>query len=154
MTGTGTGGTIVRAAVVGTVAFAATATLAANVASADVVALAVALGLFLAGSMAFVGAYVAAVGRSRREEIDLAGLFFLSGSAPRRVRRILLACLAAQVVAAFATAAVRPNTSLAFGVLAPVYGLGLQALWAARHGSFTARRPPSDRRRPGSTGAP
>lgn len=123
----------------GTAVFTLTAVLAATVPSADVVALAVALALFLAGSAAFVAAYAAAVRRSRRDEIALAGLFFLSGSAPRAVRLALRAALAVQVTVAFATAAARPNTSLAFGILAPVYGLALLALWGARHGTFPPR---------------
>lgn len=135
------GRAVVRASVLGTVAFAGTASLAAGVPAADVVALVVALALFVAGCAAFVAAYAAAVARSRHDQIEMAGLFFLSGSAPKDVRRLLLASLAVQVVAAFATAAIRPNTSLAFGILAPVYGLGLQALWAARHGSFPPRAP-------------
>jgi hypothetical protein len=139
---------IVRVAVAGTALFAVTATLAAAVPSADVVALAVAVGLFVAGCGAFVAAYAAAVGRSRRDDIALAGLFFLSGSAPRPVRVALLGSLAAQVVVAFTTAGIRPNTSLAFGVLAPVYGLGLAALWAARHGRFPPRAAPPSRRPP------
>ena len=63
------------------------------------------------------------------------------------------ACWPSQVVAAVATAAVRPFTSLAFGVLAPMCGLGLIALWAGRHGTFprsepTSRRPPAWPTRP------
>ena len=68
--------------------------------------------------------------------------------------------LAAQVVvAAIATAAGPPFTSLAFGVLAPVWGLGMITLWSGRTGPFrrsepTPRRPPawSTRRRPAGTG--
>lgn len=133
------GGRIVQAAVVATVVFAVTAGLAATFAAVDVVALVVALAMFVAGCAAFVAAYAAAVRRSRTEVIALEGLFFLSGSAPRPVRVALLGSLAAQVLVAFTTAGVRPNTSLAFGVLAPVYGLGLAALWAARHGRFPPR---------------
>jgi len=43
------------------------------------------------------------------------------------------------VVAAFATAAARPNSSLAFGILAPLWGQGLAGLWGARHGAFPPR---------------
>lgn len=61
-------------------------------------------------------------------------------------------CLAAQVIVAVATAIARPNTlqegaqgssrgsTLAFGVLVPVLGLGLNGLWAATYGTFGARR--------------
>ena len=134
------GRTILRAAVAGTAAFVATAAAAAAVPGAGPLALAVALALFVAGGAAFAAAYAVALRRSRRDEIALAGLFFLSGSAPGRARAVLLGSLGVQVTAALATAAVRPNTSVAFGVLAPVYGLGLSALWGARHGRFPPRR--------------
>ena len=105
---------------------------------ADVVALAVALALFTGGTVGFVVALVGAASRSRRDELSLAGLFFLEG-APRAVRRLVLGSVAAEVVVAFATAGARPNTSLAFGILAPVWGQGLAALWGARHGTFPPR---------------
>ncbi|MDP9404969.1 MAG: hypothetical protein M3P85_17010 [Actinomycetota bacterium] len=131
----------------GTLAFVATAGLATMVASTDLVALVVALGLFGAGTAAFTVAFATAVRRSRTEEILVPSLFFLQGSAPRAVRRRLFASLAVEVAAAFGTAGVRPNTSLAFGILAPMYGLGLVGLWAARHGAFPPRSRPADGRR-------
>jgi len=133
------GDAIVKASWVGTALFAATALLAAAVPGADVVALGVALALFAGGTVAFVAGLVRAAGRSRREEVNLAGLFFLEG-APRTVRRLVLGSLAGEVVVAFTTAGIRPNTSLAFGILAPVWGQGLAALWGARHNSFPPRR--------------
>lgn len=145
---------IVRAGVAGTAVFAATAGVAAAVPGAGVVALVVSLGLFGAGSVVFLFAYSVAVRRSRRDQIDLAGLFFLSGSAAPGVRRTFLGCLAVQVVVAVTTAAIRPNTSLAFGVLAPVYGLAVTALWGARHGRFRRRPPPARPRRRSSPPAP
>jgi hypothetical protein len=36
----------------------------------------------------------------------------------------------------------RPFTSLAFGVLSPLFGLAMAGLWGARHGSFGARTRP------------
>lgn len=96
--------------------------------------------LFAAGSAAFAAALVRAAGRSRAEELSVAGLFLLAGSAPRRVRRVLLGCLVIQTVVAFATAAARPFTPLAFGVLVPTFGLGACGLWAALHGTFPAKR--------------
>lgn len=138
---------IVRASWFGTLAFVATAGLATSASSADLLALIVALGMFAAGTAAFTAALVLAVGRSRTEEIVVPSLFFLQGSAPAPVRRHLFASLAVEVVAAFVTAGVRPNTSLAFGILAPMYGLGLVGLWAARHGSFPLRPRPAEGRR-------
>lgn len=145
---------IVAASWGGSLAFAATAGLAATVPSTDLIALLVALGLFLAGTVAFTVAFVVAVRRSRTEEIVVASLFFLEGSAPRPVRRRLFSSLAVEVTVAFVTAGVRPNTSLAFGILAPLYGIGLAGLWGARHGVFPPRSRPVDRRRHRPPGQP
>lgn len=95
--------------------------------------------LFTVGSLTFAAALVRAARRSRHEELSVAGLFLLSGSAPPDVRRAMLGCLVLQTVVAFATAAVRPFTPLAFGVLVPTFGLGACGLWAARHGTFASR---------------
>ncbi|MEO7556029.1 MAG: hypothetical protein ABIV94_05435 [Acidimicrobiales bacterium] len=100
---------------------------------------AVALALFAAGVAAFLWSYAIAVGRSRVDAIGIGGLYFLSGSAPRAVRLRLLGALALEVVVAVATASIRPFTALAFGVLVPVFGLGLTGLWGARHGLFPPR---------------
>ena len=140
-----TGDRIVQASWAGTALFAVTATLAAAVPDADVVALGVALLLFAAGTVVFAAALLRAAARSRTEELHLPGLFFLLG-APARPRRLLLGSLFVEVAVAFATAGVRPNTTLAFGLLAPVYGQGLAGLWGATHGTFPPRR--ADRRPP------
>lgn len=125
---------------------ASTAILAVTAIGADAVeglrlpALIVALALFLGGAIAMLVAYGIAVARSRRDTIAVAGLFFLTGDvAPKPVRVRLRAALAAQIVIGVATAAIRPFTSLAFGVLAPLAALGLTGVWAARHGHFPAR---------------
>jgi hypothetical protein len=100
------------------------------------------LVLFAAGCGAFLWAYALAIGRSRYDTVTMAGLFFLSeGVAPSDVTRLLRGALAVQVVVAVAAASVRPFTALAFSVLVPMLGLGLMALWAARHGRFPARAP-------------
>ena len=59
---------------------------------------------------------------------------------PGRCRCALLGALAVQVVVAVATAAVHPFTSQAFGVLVPMFGLGLAGLWGARYGTLRAAR--------------
>ena len=105
--------------------------------------------LFVVGLAAFAAALVRAAARSRHEELSVAGLFLLTGSAPPDTRRVLLGCLAAQTVVAFATAAVRPFTPLAFGVLVPTFGLGACGLWAARHGTFPVKVVPPARGRAG-----
>lgn len=145
---TAPGAGIVRASLAGTGLFALTAGLAAAVPDADVTALVVALALFLGGTAVFAVALVQAAGRSRRDELTMAGLFYLD-TAPARVRRLLLGSLAVEVVVALATAAARPNTTLAFGILAPMWGQALAGLWGARHGPFPPRR--SARRATGGT---
>jgi hypothetical protein len=133
----------------------------------DVVALVVALVLFALGVVIFLMAYATAIGRSREHEIGIGGLYFLAGTAPRAIAVRLLGLLGLQVVLAIATAAARPYTSLAFGVLVPVFGLGCSGLWGARYGRFGPRLAPSPARRgkerplpsdrsaqPGEPGAP
>jgi hypothetical protein len=97
------------------------------------------LGLFFVGVGTFLAAYVVAIGRSRSETIGVGGLFFLQGCAPRGVQVRFLALLGIQVVVAFATASIRIYSPLAFGILVPMYGIGLAGLWGARHGRFPER---------------
>jgi hypothetical protein len=114
-----------------------------------------AVALFAVGSLAYLAGYAQAVQRSRTRVIAMAGLVFLSDCAPPDVRRQLLGATGVQVVTALVTASIRPFTPLAFGVLAPVFGLGLQCLWAARHGEFPARPvPPKPSARAPSTSRP
>jgi hypothetical protein len=136
-----------RASWWGTGVFAVTAVGAVAVPGAlELPAFFVAVALFAAGCLAFLAAYGRAVRRSRQETVGLMDLYFLSRIAPAAVRRSMLGSLAAQVVVALATAAARPYTSSAAGILVPTYGLGLCGLWGARHGTFP-RRPRSSGRR-------
>lgn len=140
------GDAIVKASWLGTAAFGATSALGAVVAALDVVALLVALAMFVAGTVAFFMAYAKAIARSRTEQVGIMSLFFLEGRvAPKPVRRNLMASFVIEVLVAIAVAAARPNTSLAFGILAPVYGLALAGLWGARHGRFPERTARSKR---------
>ena len=100
----------------------------------------VSLVLFALGSLAFVRTIFLAAERSRRELLSVAGLWLLADSAPAPVRRRLLGATGVQVVVALVGASLRPFTPLAFGVLAPIYGLGLCGLWAATAGTFPVRR--------------
>jgi hypothetical protein len=104
------------------------------------------LVLFAVGFLAFCWSLLRAADRSREEELSVAGLWFLAGgSAPGSVQRALLIPLGIQVVVAVATAAVRPFTPLAFGILVPLYGLALTGVWGAAFGSFGPRRMPERR---------
>jgi len=95
--------------------------------------------LLVGGVAAAALAFARAVGRSRTDLVDVAGLFLLIGSAPPRTRRWLWAAVAAQSAVGVATAASRPYTSLAFGVLAPLWSYGLAVLWNATYGAFPPR---------------
>ena len=61
----------------------------------------------------------------------------------------MLAALGVQTVVGIAAAIARPSTDgkagsvLAFGVLVPMLGLGLNGLWASRHGVFEERGAPA-----------
>lgn len=98
--------------------------------------------LFAVGTAALLWAYARGITRSRTDDVTLAGLFFLSGdAAPDEVRRPLRIALVVEVVAVVVAASVRPYTVVAFGILAPMFGIGLMGAWGARHGRFGPRRP-------------
>ena len=140
--GPGAGRVIVLADTVGTALFAGTAILEAVLLRrwTEVLGVAVALVLFALGCVAFLLGYARAIQRSRTEELSVAGLFLLAGPAvPSPVKRRLGLLLAAQITVALATALARSYTPLAFGILVPVFGVGLNGLWAARHGRFPGR---------------
>jgi hypothetical protein len=101
--------------------------------------------LFVTGIATFLWGFAVGVGRSRQESVTMGGLFLLAGTAPGRVRRRMRGALAIQIAVAVAVAAARPYTAVAFAVLAPMYGLGLMALWGARFGTFTSRTSAGDR---------
>lgn len=151
---------IVRLDVIGTVVFTVSAVFAAVVfdGPAKVQGVVVDLALFTVGVAAFLWGYWVAVQRSRQDELSVAELYFLLGAAiPRDVKRTMNVCLLVQTVVAVATAMTRLTTpsdtassgssagsTLAFGVLVPMFGLGLNGLWAAVHGTFGPRRKRSD----------
>ena len=110
------------------------------------IAVTVCLVCFSVGVVAFLWGYWTAVQRSREDEISVAALYFLvDGAAPSRVSRILNGLLLVQVVVAIATAIARSSTdgkagsTLAFGILVPMMGLGVNGLWASAHGKFSPR---------------
>lgn len=143
------GSGIVRANLVGTAVFAITAVVSAVVFESPFVAIAaaVALALFFVGIAAFLWSFWTAVQRSRGEQVAVTQLYFLtSGVAPRQVRVAMLLALLAQCAVGLGTALGRPNaddgspgTALALGVLVPLFGFGLNGLWAALHGRYSER---------------
>jgi uncharacterized membrane protein YeaQ/YmgE (transglycosylase-associated protein family) len=79
----------------------------------------------------------------------VASLYFLSGQvANKQVQKTMNGCLIAQLVIGLAGAIARSSTdgkagsTLAFGVLVPLLGLGLNGLWASQFGTFTPRDQP------------
>ncbi len=157
------GDAIVRLDTAGTLVFIVTAVLSAAV--FDGVALWIgaitAVSLFLIGIAAFLWAFYNGVRRSRVEEVSVTQLYLLVGGvAPSNVRRLMTSLLAVQVVTGLATALARPNgpdgspgSSLALGVLVPMFGLGLNGLWAAYHGTFARRAAPDASPAPEATPA-
>jgi hypothetical protein len=140
---------IVIADVVGTVVFTITAVTAAVVFSTPTqwVGAVTAMGLFAIGVFAFIWSFWNAVQRSRDEQLAVTQVYLLLGSpTPPRVRRTMLTMLLVQIVVGLSTAIARadaedgtPGTSLAVGTLVPMFGVGLNGLWAAFHGVFPAR---------------
>jgi hypothetical protein len=115
------------------------ATLAASVSHADGVEYlnaAVAGLLFLGGCIGFAIGFLRAVGRSREEEIALAGLFYLTGSAPPEVRRAFLGLWFIQIGVVVVTI---PFTDPPFGLMALVWGIGVITWWAGRYATFPPR---------------
>ena len=140
---------IVRANIVGTLIFLVTAVFAAAVftTAAQWVGASTAMALFAVGVFAFLWGFWNAVQRSREEEVSVTQLFMLLGSpTPASVRRPMLTMLFVQVATAFATTFWRldgpdgtPGSSLAVGMLVPMFGLGMNGLWAAYHADFGDR---------------
>ena len=142
---------IVEASLAGTALFTATILPAnAKVEVFQVPAAAVSLLLFVASiPLALLALAKAAVRTARQEDrIAVGSLFFLQGSAPRLVRRLLLGSLLVSLIVSAVAAAREP-----FGILVPVFPLSLCAQWASRHGRFPRIPNPDAGRRP-SGGSP
>jgi hypothetical protein len=108
---------------------------------------AVSMVLFAMGAGAALWAYVGALERSRTSEVGVANLYLLTGSvAPTPVKRTMSGLLGAQVLLAFAGAIIGATglsgsqvNALAFGILVPMFGIGMNGLWAVRYGRFGPR---------------
>ena len=104
------------------------------------------LTLFAIGVATFIWGYFSAVQRSRTDEISVAGLFLLIDKvAPKTIMKMMNSALALQAIIGLSGAIIRgstngkPGSTLAFGVLVPLLGLGLNGLWASKYGIFVAR---------------
>jgi hypothetical protein len=111
----------------------------------------VSMVLFAIGTAACLWAYISALDRSRVDELGVANLFLLTGpTAPRQVKWTMSCALGVQVVVSLVGASVgaaglsgRQVNALAFGILVPMLGLGMNAMWAVRHGTFGPRVDPA-----------
>jgi hypothetical protein len=137
------GAGIVNLSFLGTGALVATSIAAAAVPDTfGRVHAALSIGLFVIGTAAMLWAYALGVSRSRTDLVTVPGLFFLAGDvAPPATRRALRVATVVEVVAVVAAASIRPFTEVAFGILAPMFGLGLMGMWGGRHGEFPPRPP-------------
>ena len=107
---------------------------------------AVDISLFAIGVGAFLLGFFGAVQRSRTDEISVSTLFFLTGGVTtKKVAWWMNGCLFVQVAVGLAGAIIRgstdgkPGSTLAFGVLVGMLGLGLNGWYAARDGRFPSR---------------
>lgn len=147
MSGVQPGRRIVQADLVGTAVFSASAAAGSLTDAWQTGSIVVSLVFFGLGIFAFIWSFFSAAERSRTDEIGVANLYLLTGrTAPGRVKRAMSAALAVQVVVGIATAAagfsgLEPDefNPMAFGILVPMFGMGLNGLWASRHGSFGPR---------------
>lgn len=141
---------LVRVNVVGTAVFVVAEAVAIPLRSerpAQVLVAVVSLLLFAMGVATALWAYTSALERSRVHEVGVANLFLLTGpTAPAAVRRTMTAALVVQVVLGLGGAIVgsiglgaTSLNALAFGVLVPMLGIGMNGAWAARYGSFGPR---------------
>lgn len=94
--------------------------------------------LFAIGTVAFLWAYAKAIERSREEDISVAMIYGMT-VAPKPVSRRFHLLTFVQSVVSMGTAAIRPFTAQAFGILAVMLGIGLAGLWTAQHGTFAER---------------
>jgi len=140
----------VRADVAGTAAFLVAIAIGVPLRDerpAQVLVGVVSMVLFATGAAAALWAYVAALDRSRTDEIGVANLYLLTGrTAPTTVKRLMSALLALQVVVSLGAATIGATglsgsqvNALAFGILVPMFGIGMNGVWAVRHGRYGPR---------------
>ena len=128
---------IILASWLGDLLFAVTAIpIALGVNALDDPAVVVALLLFFASLVVWLWALgLAAVRTTRGDDVQVWSLFLLEGRVPARVRWHLYGSFVVCLAVTIATASTNP-----FGVLVPMYPLGLVGLWGARHGVYPPRK--------------
>ncbi len=128
---------IVVASWTGDALFAITAVpVALGVDAFDDPAVVVALALFFASLVVWCWALgLAAVRTTRGDDVQVWSLFLLEGPLPARVRWHLYGSFVVCLAITIASASADP-----FGVLVPMFPLGLVGLWGARHGVYPPRK--------------
>ncbi len=98
------------------------------------------VALFFLGIVGLALALLVALGRSRYEQIELSGAFFLAGSVvDPTARRWLYLELLAQSIIGVGAASLAPFTAAAFSILVPLAGMALIALTGSKLGAFQAK---------------
>lgn len=92
--------------------------------------------VFVVGAGLFGWAFLIAAGRSRLEELTVAGAFFLAGSVDIGDRRWAYGNLLAQTIIGVVGGSADLYTTMAFGILVPMFGLGVIAFLGSAHGAF------------------
>jgi hypothetical protein len=128
---------IILASWIGDALFAVTAIpVALGVDALDDPAVVLGLVLFFASLVVWCWALgFAAVRTTRGDDVQVWSLFLLEGRVPARVRWHLYGSFVVCLAITVGTAAANP-----FGVLVPMYPLGLVGLWGARHGVYPPRK--------------
>jgi hypothetical protein len=131
------GRAIIVSAWIGNLVFAATAIPAATGVDAfDEAAVVAALVLFFVSLVIWCWALLAAIARTARgDDVTVTTLFLIEGAVPAVARWSLYGAFAVCLAITVGTAAANP-----FGVLVPMYPLGLIGLWGARHGVYPPRK--------------
>jgi hypothetical protein len=107
---------------------------------------------FAVGIALFLLGFWNGVQRSRVDDVTLTGLLALGTSyVGARPRNLLWAAIAIETVVAILFASLRPFTQQAFGLLMPMFGVGLATLWGSRAATF---HPRDDPRNPSPRSAP
>ncbi len=96
--------------------------------------------LFFGGALGCLVAFLIAIGRSRYEEVHLAGAFFLADKViDPETRKLAYLMLLAQTIVGVVAASLAPFTPVAFSVLVPLAGMSIVALLGSMCGAFSPK---------------
>ncbi len=96
--------------------------------------------LFFGGALGCLVAFLVAIGRSRYEQVHLAGAFFLADKVIEpKTRKMAYLMLLAQTLIGVVAASLAPFTPVAFSVLVPLAGMAVVALLGSMCGTFDSK---------------